>query len=88
MVDALTWMNHFTNSFPALGLPLLAVATESEDTLMLLPGVLLSLVVVYFASKVGGEISNKFGLPPVLGELVGGVLVGCFTSAGISRRRS
>ena len=77
MVDALTWVTNFTNSFSALGhMPLLAIATESENTSMVLPGVLLSLVVVYFASKVGGEISNKFGLPPVLGELVGGVLVG------------
>jgi Kef-type K+ transport system membrane component KefB len=38
--------------------------------------VLLSLVVIYFASKVGGELSNRIGLPPVLGELVGGVIVG------------
>ncbi len=73
MVDALTWVTNFTN----LGhIPLLATVAESEDTSMVLPGVLLSLVVIYFASKVGGEISNKFGLPPVLGELVGGVLVG------------
>jgi Kef-type K+ transport system membrane component KefB len=87
MADALAWVNNITSSFPdnigetllvGLGktVPLLAAATESEDTSMVLPAVLLSLVIVYFASKVGGEVSNKFGLPPVLGELVGGVIVG------------
>jgi Kef-type K+ transport system membrane component KefB len=57
-------------------LPLLATAGETADSSMVLAGVLLTLVVIYLASKVGGELSNKFGLPPVLGELVGGVVVG------------
>jgi Kef-type K+ transport system membrane component KefB len=56
--------------------PLLASATESVDSSMIVAAVLLSLVVVYLASKVGGELANKVGLPPVLGELVGGVIVG------------
>jgi Kef-type K+ transport system membrane component KefB len=56
--------------------PLLATATEKADSSMVLAGVLLTLVVIYLASKLGGELSNKFGLPPVLGELVGGVVVG------------
>ncbi|MEC4806163.1 MAG: cation:proton antiporter [Jaaginema sp. PMC 1079.18] len=43
---------------------------------MVLAGVLLSLVVIYLASKLGGELSRKVDLPPVLGELVGGVVVG------------
>ncbi len=55
---------------------LLTATSESESSPMILAGVLLSLVVVYLASKVGGELSNRFGLPPVLGELVGGVVVG------------
>ncbi|MEY3222857.1 MAG: hypothetical protein RLZZ203_1713, partial [Cyanobacteriota bacterium] len=59
-----------------LSIPLLATATETADSSMVLAAVLLSLVVIYFASKLGGELSNKVGLPPVLGELVGGVLVG------------
>lgn len=57
-------------------LPLLATATETADSSLVLAGVLLSLVVVYFASKIGGEFSNRLGFPPVLGELVGGVVVG------------
>ncbi|MBR8828908.1 MAG: cation:proton antiporter [Gomphosphaeria aponina SAG 52.96 = DSM 107014] len=56
--------------------PLLATATESSLGPMVLTGVLLSLVVVYIASKVGGELSKWRNLPPVLGELVAGVVVG------------
>ncbi|MBU7583694.1 MAG: cation:proton antiporter [Nostoc sp. TH1S01] len=56
--------------------PLLASTTETADSSMVLAAVLLSLVVIYFASKLGGELSNRIGLPPVLGELVGGVVVG------------
>jgi Kef-type K+ transport system membrane component KefB len=55
--------------------PLLAVV-EAESTPILLTGVLLSLVVIYLASKIGGEIASRWNLPPVLGELVGGVVVG------------
>ena len=56
--------------------PILATATETADSSMILAAVLLSLVVIYFASKVGGELANKVGLPAVLGELVGGVIIG------------
>ncbi|ABA21087.1 sodium/proton antiporter NhaS3, CPA2 family [Trichormus variabilis ATCC 29413] len=56
--------------------PLLASTTEAADSSMVVAAVLLSLVVVYLASKVGGELSNRVGLPPVLGELLGGVVVG------------
>jgi len=54
-------------------------ATESnsaEEGTFILAGVLLSLVIIYFASKLGGEVCSRINLPPVLGELVGGVLVG------------
>ena len=62
--------------------PLIAAATEAatesdaEEGTLVLAGVLLSLVVIYFASKLGGEVCSRINLPPVLGELVGGVLVG------------
>jgi hypothetical protein len=55
---------------------LLTTTTETESSPLILAGVLLSLVAVYLASKIGGELANSFGLPPVLGELVGGVVVG------------
>jgi len=49
---------------------------ESQMAPFVLTSVLLSLVAVYFVSKLGGELSKRLGLPPVLGELVGGVVVG------------
>jgi hypothetical protein len=57
-------------------LPVLATTAETADSSLVVAAVLLSLVVIYLASKLGGELSNRFGLPPVLGELVGGVVVG------------
>jgi Kef-type K+ transport system membrane component KefB len=59
--------------FPAT--PLLGVV-EAENAPIVLTGVLLTLVVIYLASKVGAEISKRLDFPPVLGELVAGVIVG------------
>ncbi|MGK7948596.1 MAG: cation:proton antiporter [Xenococcaceae cyanobacterium] len=70
---------NFFDSLPFFtSIHLLATTNESEaeSSSLILAGVLLSLVVIYFASKLGGEICSRINLPPVLGELVGGVLVG------------
>lgn len=57
--------------------PILAAATETKaDSALVLAGVLLSLVAIYFTSKLGGEICLRLNLPPVLGELLGGVAIG------------
>ncbi len=56
-------------------LPLLATA-EAENSPIVLTGVLLSLVIIYLASKLGGELSKRLDFPPVLGELVAGVVIG------------
>ena len=81
-------MNFFLNIavplFPQLKshlwFSLLAAASETvdaaEEAPLILAGVLLSLVVIYLASKVGGELCARLNLPPVLGELIGGVTVG------------
>jgi len=50
--------------------------SSTIDPSIVLAGVFLSLVVIYFASKVGGEVCIRLNLPPVLGELVMGVVVG------------
>ncbi|WP_016879071.1 cation:proton antiporter [Chlorogloeopsis fritschii PCC 9212] len=71
--NSLTWVSSLTSSLQS---PLLATTTESEYAPVVLTGVLLSLVVIYFASKLGGELSRMMDFPPVLGELVGGVVVG------------
>lgn len=55
---------------------LFATASEAESGSLVLAGVLLSLVIIYFASKLGGEICARIDLPPVLGELLAGVVIG------------
>ncbi len=72
-------MIHLASIFDSrLGVDISLLATEpsSETAPMVLAGVLLSLVFVYLASKLGGELSKLVDLPPVLGELVAGVIVG------------
>jgi len=49
------------------GSPLLATEPNPETTSMVLAGVLLSLIFIYLASKLGGELSKLVDLPPVLG---------------------
>ncbi len=75
-------LSAFTNTFPVdFPIHLAAEVTGEADVgadeaPLVLAGVLLSLVVIYFASKVGGELCSRINLPPVLGELLGGVAVG------------
>lgn len=73
IVNSVTWVSSWSSD---LQFPVLATATESEYAPVVLTGVLLSLVVIYLASKLGGELSRMMDFPPVLGELVGGVVVG------------
>ncbi|MBH8554457.1 cation:proton antiporter [Nostocaceae cyanobacterium CENA357] len=73
IVNSFTWLNSFTVGLQS---PLIATTTEAEYAPIVLTGVLLSLVVIYLASKIGGELSRMIDLPPVLGELIGGVVVG------------
>ncbi|PSN18365.1 sodium:proton antiporter [filamentous cyanobacterium CCP5] len=54
----------------------LAETPEADYGSFVLAGVLLTLVVIYTMSKLGGELSKRLDLPPVLGELVGGVIIG------------
>ncbi|HEY9881947.1 MAG TPA: cation:proton antiporter [Leptolyngbyaceae cyanobacterium] len=70
-----TSINQFSNQFLASSPPLLATL-DPENAPVVLTSVLLSLVVIYLASKVGGEVSKRLDFPPVLGELVAGVVVG------------
>jgi Kef-type K+ transport system membrane component KefB len=55
--------------------PLFAT-TPVANAPAILNSVLLSLVAIYIASKIGAEISKRIDFPPVLGELVAGVIVG------------
>lgn len=81
MVDFLYW-GQSNPVLTALGRQsawlLLATSPSHDipDNTLILAGVLLSLVIIYLASKVGAELANRFALPPVLGELVAGIVIG------------
>ncbi|HIK37651.1 MAG: cation:proton antiporter [Geminocystis sp.] len=66
-------MFNWCSSLPSL---LVATATEAEKPTLVLTAVLLTLAIIYFTSKVGAELSRMANFPPVLGELVGGVIIG------------
>ena len=82
MADTTAWVSFFnpTTLLSSFGthqlLNALATPKEAPSESLVVAGLLLSLVVIYFASKLGGEICARLDLPPVLGELVGGVVVG------------
>jgi Kef-type K+ transport system membrane component KefB len=70
-------MTFLSNSLtPLFSAPPLLATTETENGPLILSGVLLSLIVIYLASKLGAEAAKRFDFPPVLGELLAGVLVG------------
>lgn len=50
-----------------------AAGGESADSI---PSVLLALMAILAAAKLGSELFERLGLPAVLGELVGGVILG------------
>lgn len=75
--------NLFLNFIPFSGVDvwpsasfLVASTPEADYGPFVLTSVLLTLVTIYLMSKLGGELSKRLDLPPVLGELVGGVVVG------------
>lgn len=81
MLDALSWLSRAgevvaMSPFEIGWLPFLAETSEAEIEPLVLAGVLLSLITVYLAAKIGGELCARINLPSVLGELVGGVIVG------------
>ncbi|HAC62375.1 MAG TPA: sodium:proton antiporter [Cyanothece sp. UBA12306] len=71
-------MSHLESifNFALIPIHLLANTPNTEAAPMILAGVLLSLIFIYLASKLGGELSKLVDLPPVLGELVAGAIVG------------
>ncbi|AUT02914.1 sodium:proton antiporter [Nostoc sp. CENA543] len=73
ILQSMTSLTPLISALPSL---LLTTEANAEDAPIVLTGVLLSLVVIYLASKIGGELARIIDLPPVLGELVGGVIVG------------
>jgi Kef-type K+ transport system membrane component KefB len=78
ILSSLSWLSWADTPLLSPLSSLLAETPEvdAETGPIILAGVLLSLVVIYIASKLGGELSRLVDLPPVLGELVAGVIVG------------
>ncbi len=56
--------------------PILATNPPSDSSPLVFAGVLASLVVIYLASTIGGEICARLNLPPVLGQLLAGLVLG------------
>src|SRR4051812_24760145 len=50
--------------------------TQDNDGMDALSGLALMLAVIVAAAKIGGEGASRIGQPPVLGELLAGVLLG------------
>ena len=80
MTNPIDWVNqsspNFLSSSLVATIPDPTPITEPVSSSLVLAGVLLTLVVIYSASKIGAEICTRINLPAVLGELVGGVVVG------------
>ena len=49
------------------------------------PLVLLGIAIILVVAKIGGELFERFNQPAVLGELVGGILVGNLALAGLTQ---
>jgi Kef-type K+ transport system membrane component KefB len=75
LLPALTCRDYLGISPLFSPLPLLATAT-ADIAPGILNWVLLSLVAIYLASKIGAEMAKRLDLPPILGELVAGVIIG------------
>lgn len=48
------------------------------------PAILIELAVILLIAKVGGELFERFNQPAVLGELVGGIVIGNLALAGLT----
>lgn len=68
--------DHLLGGLPLSRWPLPLGATDLDTSPIVLAGVLLSLVVIFLASKLGGEAAKRLDLPSVLGELMAGVIIG------------
>ena len=80
MTHLIAWVNQTSPNFFSSSLVAAtvdnALTEESVSNSLILAAVLLTLVVIYSASKIGAEICTRINLPGVLGELVGGVVLG------------
>ncbi len=64
--------------------PQVALAGESGGHVDPVGNVALALVIILIVAKLGGDLAVRLGQPAVLGELIGGVLVGTLSILGFS----
>jgi Kef-type K+ transport system membrane component KefB len=70
------FLNNTLTLWSAASTPPLLATVAAEYSPIILSGVLLTLVTIFIASKIGSEVAKRLDFPPVLGELVAGVIVG------------
>ena len=57
---------------------------EGEELVHLITRIVLQLALIVAAAKIAGEISERYlRIPPVLGELAAGIIIGPFALGGI-----
>lgn len=65
-------------------LPQFAMASDAGSHLDPVGGIALALVIILVVAKLGGDLAVRLGQPAVLGELIGGILVGTLPLLGVS----
>jgi Kef-type K+ transport system membrane component KefB len=71
-------------TFAACATPARAASSDESPVHGLAPFVLLSIALMLLVAKLGGELFVKAGQPAVLGELVGGILLGSLSLFGVA----
>ena len=71
---------------PAIAIlwPKIALANESGAHTDPVGSVALALVIILIVAKLGGDLAIRLGQPAVLGELIGGIVVGTLSLLGFS----
>ncbi len=64
--------------------PQVAQAAEASDHVDPVGNVALALVIILIVAKLGGDVAVRIGQPAVLGELIGGILMGALPLLGFS----
>ncbi len=64
--------------------PQVAVADEASGHFDPVGHVALALVIILLVAKLGGDLAVRLGQPAVLGELIGGIMVGALPLVGFS----
>jgi Kef-type K+ transport system membrane component KefB len=84
VIVRLAWLTIGALALTLFGGPALAVSAGPGTHSDPVAAVGLSLVIILTAAKLGAELATRAGQPSVLGELIGGVILGNLTLVGFS----